>query len=74
MRHVTLTKYGNVQEEGVQWLWREYMRQEIDLRLVENALEDSMRATLEDFTIEAKKNAAPLCDIRSAEVATRFFK
>jgi hypothetical protein len=61
-------------EEGVQWLWREYMRQEIDLRLVENALEDSMRATLADFLIETKKNSAPLCDIRSAEVATRFYK
>ncbi len=58
----------------MQWLWREYVRQEIDLRLVENALDDSMRATLEDFAIEAKKLAAPLCDIRSAEVATRFYK
>jgi len=58
----------------VQWLWREYKCQEIDLRLVENALDDSMRSVLEEFAIEAKKNSAPLCDIRSAEIATRFYK
>jgi hypothetical protein len=39
-----------------------------------NAINRSMRATLADFLIETKKNSAPLCDIRSAEVATRFYK
>lgn len=68
------TKFDVVKTEAIQWIWKEYRKEEIDLKSVYTSCNDSMQLLLEEFQIDYKKNFASLFDLWSTELVARFYK
>jgi len=60
--------------EAIQWIWKEYKKEEIDLKSVYASCNDSMQLLMDEFQIDYKKNYAPLFDLWSTELVARFYK
>lgn len=60
--------------DAIEWIWKEYKKEDIDLKSIYTACNDSIQLILEEFQIDYRKNYAPLFDFWATELVTRFYQ